>query len=127
MKNCNIGRGIAVLLTSTVLLGGCSSTEQAIEEKRVPIDNCRHVIVNFGNQKIIFKECEGQDDFNVNIYIDDNVRFTVDDETGSVLAGRSGDYTSYSTNHQLTNEMEQKSVEEGAQVYKITKITGAIY
>ena len=55
MKNCNIGRGIAVLLTSTVLLGGCSSTEQAIEEKRVPIDNCRHVIVNFGNQKIIFK------------------------------------------------------------------------
>lgn len=75
----------------------------------------------------IFKECEGQDDFNVNIYIGDNVRFTVDDETGSVLAGRSGDYTSYSTNHQLTNEMEQKLVEEGAQVYKITKITGAIY
>ena len=31
MKNCNIGRGIAVLLTSTVLLGGCSSTEQAID------------------------------------------------------------------------------------------------
>ena len=48
------------------------------------------------------------------------------DRTGSVLAGRSGDYTSYSTNHQLTNEMEQKLVEEGAQVYKITKITGAI-
>lgn len=56
-----------------------------------------------------------------------SVYFTVDDETGNVLAGRSYDYTSYSTDHRLTNEMEQKLVEEGAQVYKITKITGAIY
>jgi len=127
MKNINIGRGIAVLLTSTLLLGGCSSTEQAIEEEREAIDNCSHVIVNFGNQTIIFKECEGQDDFDVNILMGNSVYFTVDDETGNVLAGRSYDYTSYSTDHRLTNEMEQKLVEEGAQVYKITKITGAIY
>lgn len=42
MKNINIGRGIAVLLTSTLLLGGCSNTEQATEEEREAIDNCSH-------------------------------------------------------------------------------------
>lgn len=85
-------------MTSTLLLGGCSSTEQAIEEEREAIDNCSHVIVNFGNQTIIFKECEGQDNFDVNIYIGDAVRFTVDDEIGSILASKSGNYTKSSIN-----------------------------
>lgn len=58
MKNCNIGRGLAVLLTSTVLLGGCSSTEQAIEEKRVPIDNCRHVIVILVIKRLFLKNAK---------------------------------------------------------------------
>lgn len=101
--------------------------EQAIEGEREAIDNCSQVIVNFGNQTIIFKECEGQDDFDVNIRMGNSVNFTVDDETGNVLAGRSYDYTSYSTDHRLTNEMEQKLVEDGAKVYKINQIMGAIY
>ncbi len=33
MKNCNIGRGIAVLLTSTVLLGGCGKVEETKKEE----------------------------------------------------------------------------------------------
>ena len=60
MKNINIGRGIAVLLTSTLLLGGCSSTEQAIEEEREAIDNCSHVIVNFGNQRLFLKNVKNK-------------------------------------------------------------------
>lgn len=33
MKNCNIGRGLAVLLTSTVLLGGCGKVEETKKEE----------------------------------------------------------------------------------------------
>ena len=33
MKNCNIGRGIAVLLTSTVLLRGCEKWKKLRKKK----------------------------------------------------------------------------------------------
>ena len=130
MKNMNIGRGTAALLASTILLGGCSSTGQTKKYHR-PEDNCSHVIINFGNQTIIFKECEGQEvqgDFDLSIKVtDDYAKFIIDGETGSVLIGKSSDYTSYCTDHQLTNEMEKKLVEDGAKVYKITEITGSEY
>ena len=59
MKNCNIGRGIAVLLTSTVLLGGCGKVEQTKKEEiktpEITTEECEHLIVDFGNQTVIFK------------------------------------------------------------------------
>lgn len=130
MKNMNIGRGTAALLASTILLGGCSSTEQTKKYHR-PEDNCSHIIVNFGNQTTIFKECEGQEvqgDFDLSIHVtDDYAKFMINGETGSILIGKSSDYTSYYTDHQLTNEMEKKLVEDGAKVYKINEIIGTIY
>ena len=33
MKNCNIGRGIAVLLTATTILSGCTKTEKEKKQK----------------------------------------------------------------------------------------------
>ena len=59
MKSFDIGRGLAVLLTSTVLLSGCSKTEEnklEIKTPEITTEECEHLIVDFGNQTVIFKE-----------------------------------------------------------------------
>ena len=67
MKNCNIGRGIAVLLTATTILSGCTKTEEEkkteIKTPEVTTEECEHLIIDFGNQTVIFKECEGYGQF----------------------------------------------------------------
>ena len=68
MNRMQIFAGIAVLATSAVLFSGCSGESQTAstentgsEQSATSTENkdCKHLIVNFGNQTVIFRECEG--------------------------------------------------------------------
>lgn len=125
MRNCNIGRGIAVLLTATTLLSGCT---KATEEKKTEIkttetttEECEHLIVDFGNQTVIFKECEG---YEITCTARKNsglAEYIVKNEDAILISGYSTEFNDYTTNHNQIDTIEQKAVDNGAYVYKLQK------
>lgn len=123
MKSFNIGRGLAVLLTSTVLLSGCSKTEEnklEIKTPEITTEECEHLIVDFGNQTVIFKECEGYE-----IYCRSNsglAEYTIKDNDDNLLiSGYTTEFNDYTTSHNQVDEIEQKAIDNGAHVYKLQK------
>ena len=126
MKNCNIGRGIAVLLTSTVLLGGCGKVEETKKEEiktsEITTEECEHLIVDFGNQTVIFKECEGYE-----IYCRAQINgglaeYTIKDNNDTLLiSGYTTEFNDYTTSHNQVDEIEQQAIANGAYVYKLQK------
>lgn len=126
MKNCNIGRGIAVLLTSTILLGGCEKVEETKKEEiktpEITTEECERLIVDFGNQTVIFKECEGYEIYCRAQTNSGLAEYTIKDNNDTLLiSGYTTEFNDYTTSHNQVDEIEQKAIDNGAYVYKLQK------
>lgn len=126
MKNCNIGRGIAVFLTSTVLLGGCGKVEETKKEEiktpEITTEECEHLIVDFGNQTVIFKECEGYEIYCRAQTNSGLAEYTIKDNNDTLLiSGYTTEFNDYTTSHNQVDEIEQQAIANGAYVYKLQK------
>lgn len=125
MKSFNIGRGLAVLLTSTVLLSGCSKTEEnklEIKTPEITTEECEHLIVDFGNQTVIFKECEGYEIYCSSQTNSGLAEYTIKDNDDNILiSGYTTEFNDYMTSHNQVDEIEERAIDNGAYVYKLQK------
>lgn len=109
MKNCNIGRGIAVLLTSTVLLGGCEKVEETKQEE-------------IKTPEIITEECEGYEIYCRAQTNSGLAEYTIKDNNDTLLiSGYTTEFNDYTTSHNQVDEIEQQAIANGAYVYKLQK------
>ena len=117
MKNLKICKKVLALTTAVgiTLLSGCSGKNETktSEEKSV----CHHLIVEFGGQPVIFKECEGYD---IAVAYSPTAMFYEIRKDGNVLIdARSKDGNYYIANHNDINEIEEMAIEKGAYTYKL--------
>ena len=118
MKKLKVFKSTLALTTAVgiTLLSGCLSKneKQNNEEENVM---CQHLIVEFGGQPVIFKECEGYDiEASVSSYA---MYYEIKKEDNILITGvsKSGNY--YETNHEDVDKIEEKAIEKGAYVYKL--------
>lgn len=140
MKKCNVFKGTLVLLTTVTLLSGCNKTEEEkkseieasevtteeekkseIEASEATTEKCEHLIVDFGNQTVIFKECEGYDISCISRLDSGLAKYTITDGNEVLLSGYTTEFNDYYTSHNTMNEIEQKAIDKGAYVYKLQK------
>lgn len=118
MKNLKIYKK-AIALTTIVgitLFSGCSSSNQQKNNGEVN-SVCHHMIVEFGDQPVIFRECDGYDIEYYNYKGDITYKVSYDDET--LINGSSNKTNYYEAIHSLTDEIEEQAIEKGAYVYKL--------
>ena len=128
MNRMQIFAGIATLATTITLLSGCSgesknaSTENTgSEQSATSTENkdCKHLIVNFGNQTVIFRECEG---YTFDLHgINGCVDYKIISDGDILIYGSASDYNYYLTDHEQVEEIEQEAIENGAYVFKLQK------
>ena len=130
MNRMQIFAGIATLATTATLLSGCSgesknaSTENTgSEQSATSTENkdCEHLIVNLGNQTVIFRECEG---YGINCSANKNggtATYSIIDDGEYLISGFTSEYNGYVTNHEQVEEIEQEALENGAYVFKLLK------
>lgn len=118
MKNLKIYKK-AIALTTIVgitLFSGCSSSNQQKNNGEVN-SVCHHLIVEFGGQPVIFRECEGYD---IAVAYSPTAMFYEIRKDGNVLIdARSKDGNYYIANHNDINEIEEMAIEKGAYTYKL--------
>ena len=126
MNRVQIFAEIAALATTVTLLSGCSGKSSTVstentgsEQSATSTENkdCEHLIVNFGNQTVIFRECEG---YEIDFFgrLDGGIASYDIISDGDILM--SG-YTSEVSNHEQVEEIEQEAIENGAYVFKLLK------
>ena len=126
MNRVQIFAEIAALATTVTLLSGCSGKSSTVstentgsEQSATSTENkdCEHLIVNFGNQTVIFRECEG---YEIDFFgrLDGGIASYDIISDGDILM--SG-YTSEVSNHEQVEEIEQEAIENGAYVFKLQK------
>ena len=140
MNRIQIFAGIAALATSAVLFSGCSgesktastentgseqsvtSTENTGSEQSVTSTenkDCEHLIVNFGKQTVIFRECE---DYRINCSrIEGTATYSIVDDGEFLISGITSEFNHYVTKHEQVEEIEQEAIENGAYVFKLQK------
>lgn len=125
MKKLNISRKIAVLLTTTTLLSGCTTAPEEKKTETTPVETtteeCEHLIVDFGNQTVIFKECEGYEISCNAIRNSGLAKYTIKNKSEVLISGYTTQFNDYTTDHNQTDEIEKKAIENGAYVYKLQK------
>ena len=92
-----MGRGLAVLLTSTILLSGC--TDSGKTEVETTQEVCNHLIIDFGDQTVIFKECEGYEIYCKGPKNGGIAKYTIGDNGDNILI--SGYTTEFNFNEAL--------------------------
>ena len=130
MNRMQIFAGIATLATTITLLSGCSgesknaSTENTgSEQSATSTENkdCKHLIVNFGNQTVIFRACEG---YRINCSASKSggtANYSIISDGEYLISGFTSEYNNYVTNHEQVEEIEQEAIENGAYVFKLQK------
>lgn len=118
MKNLKICKRALALTTALgiTLFSGCSKNNDDkpsdVKEEKL----CEHLIVNFGGQSVIFRECEGYDVFfnrsKGSTYYD------VSQDNNLLISGYSYSVNYYTTTHETIDEIEEMAIEKGAYVYK---------
>lgn len=126
MKNCKITSSIAILLTATTLLSGCTKSveEEMTTELATPettTEECTHLIVDFGNQTVVFKECEGYDIGYTIRRTSSLLSYNISKDEKELISGYATEYNLYNATHEQVSEIEQQAIENGAYVYKIQK------
>lgn len=121
MKKCNVFRGTLVLLTSVTLLSGCAKTEK--ENRNKDLEECQHLIVDFGNQPVIFRECEGYVIGTKGTLKGGMIKYVIRYNDKTLTEGLTPDFHLYDFNHNQNqiDEIEQKAIDKGAYVYKLQK------
>ena len=142
MNRMQIFAGITVLATSAVLFSGCSGESQTAstentgseqsatstentgsEQSATSTENkdCEHLIVNFGNQTVIFRECEG---YRINCSASKSggtANYSIISDGEYLMSGYTSEYNRYVSNHEQVEEIEQEAIENGAYVFKLQK------
>ena len=113
MKNLEIGKRALALATAlgiTAISYGCLA--ESLNPKKG--NTCGHLIVQFGDQSVIFKECEGYDI----TYDNDKKTYNVSKDGNVIINGHSYNTNYYESNHEYVDEIEEMVIEKGAYVYK---------
>ena len=128
MNRVQIFAEIAALATTVTLLSGCSGKSSIVstentgsEQSATSTENkdCEHLIVNFGNQTVIFRECEGYKlDLQGNY---GSIVYKIISDGDILISGDTSEYNDYVTNHEQAEEIEQEAIENGAYVFKLLK------
>lgn len=130
MNRMQIFAEIAALATTITLLSGWSgesqtaSTENTGSEQsatNTENEDCNHLIVNFGNQTVIFRECEG---YRINCSANKSggtATYSIISDGENLISGFTSEYNDYVTNHEQVEEIEQEAIENGAYVFKLQK------
>ena len=123
-------------LTSTTILSGCTAQKKNDEKKNVKVEQeqeekkfCehQHLVIPFGNQQFIFRECEN--DIKITFYYN-KVNSAIDyyiknSDKENILEGRTNDYHIFDIDNQLEEEntrgIEKELIEKGAKVYQLKK------
>lgn len=118
MKNLKIYKRVLALTNAIgiILFSGCSSSNQQKENEEVN-STCNHMIVEFGGQPVIFRECEGYD---IHVkYTSYAMFYEVYEDDNIIIDGysKSGHY--YVAKYEDINEIEEMAIEKGAYVYKL--------
>lgn len=130
MNRVQIFAEIAALATTVTLLSGCSGKSSTVstentgsEQSATSTENkdCEHLIVNFGNQTVIFRECEG---YEIDFFgrLDGGIAsYDIISDGDILISGDTSEYNDYVTNHEQVEEIEQEAIENGAYVFKLLK------
>lgn len=118
MKNLKIYKRVLALTTAVgiTLFSGCSSSNQQKKNEEVN-STCHHMIVEFGGQPVIFRECEGYDVYAE--YTSYAMYYEVYEDGNIIIDGNSKNGHDYVANHEDIFEIEEKAIENGAYVYKL--------
>ena len=130
MNRVQIFAEIAALATTVTLLSGCSGKSSTVstentgsEQSATSAENkeCKHLIVNFGNQTVIFRACEG---YRINCSASKSggtANYSIISDGKYLISGFTSEYNNYVTNHEQVEEIEQEAIENGAYVFKLLK------
>lgn len=119
MKNLKVCKRALALTTALgiTLFSGCSKNndDKSIDTKEEKTF-CEHLIVEFGGQPVIFKECEGYAVFfnrsKAGTY------YEVSQDNNLLISGYTYSVNYYTTTHEAIDEIEEMAIEKGAYVYK---------
>lgn len=125
MKNKKIYKKSLLLATiGATLLTGCSSdSDKNIEELETKTD-CEHLIIYYGDQPVIYKECESYDIFTKRQGYSSMLYYDIKTNNNeTITSGNTINYHYYYVDHNNNqiDEMEEKAVEKGAHVYTLKK------
>ena len=119
MRNLKICKRALALTTALgiTLFSGCSKNndDKSIDTKEEKTF-CEHLIVNFGGQPVIFKECEGY-----NVFFNrskGSTYYEVSQDNNLLISGYTYSANYYTTTHETIDEIEEMAIEKGAYVYK---------
>lgn len=118
MKNLKIYKRALAITTAVgiTLFSGCSSTNKQKINEEVS-STCHHMIVEFGGQPVIFRECEGYN-FNVR-YTSYAMYYEVYEDGKLIIDGNSKSGHDYVAEHEDIDSIEEEAIENGAYVYKL--------
>ena len=125
-------------LTSATIFSGCAGKQNnnSKEETAVKQDtkkeekkssNHQHLIIDFGNQQLIFRECEDNIDIRVSENkFNSNISYDIyDDNNKPIFEGRTGNSNVFYINNNIeeenAREIEKTLIEKGAKVYQLKK------
>lgn len=117
MKNLKLGKRGLALFTAACLLTGCGASEVSKSEEPEKEKKCFHLIINYGNEPVLFKECEGYD-ITYSIFRG-TISYSIIDDSNTILSGSSSNYNIYEANHSYVDEIEEQVIENGGYVYKL--------
>lgn len=130
-------KSLAILaLTSATIFSGCTGKQNnnSKEEKAVKHDTKKeekkisehtHLTIDFGNQQLIFRECEDDIDIIVSENkFNSNVSYDIYDENDNlILEGRTGNHNVFYINNNIeeenAREIEKILIKKGAKVHQL--------
>lgn len=127
-----------IALSSATIFSGCTGKtknetkndkkiEKEVEDETKKIIEHEHLIINFGNQQLIFRECE--DDIRIglsgNKYTSSTFYNIYDNNNNVILEGRTSNLNIFYINNRIeeenVREIENELIEKGAKVYQLKK------
>ncbi len=119
MKNLKICKRALALTTALgiTLFSGCSkNNDDSSSDQKEEKTFCEHLIVEFGGQPVIFKECEGYDVFFNRSK--GSTYYEVSEDDSLLVSGYTYTANYYTTTHETIDKIEEMAIEKGAYVYK---------
>jgi len=114
MKNIKCYKSmVALFMAGTIsLVSGCGSTKTDESKNEgatqtTKVETCKHFITDFGDQSIIFKECEGYDIKISTGYKSSEIYYEIyDEDENLIFDGFTQSYNCYTTTHDYAEEVE---------------------
>ncbi len=123
-------------LASATILSGCTAQKKKDEKQKVKVEQeqeekqffeHQHLIIPFGNQQLIFRECENDIEITFSYYkYSSRTDYYIKNSAKEyILKGSTNDYHIFDVTNQLEEEntrgVENELIEKGAKVYQLKK------